>query len=196
VCAAPERPDGIGPVGCECRVVHADDPAKEGLEQFRGAARLVERAELVGQSHVPVHDVRRRGCPLVRDDAGDGVGQQRRAEGAATTVRVADHRHARRVVAGERLGDGRDILELALDRVRLGVTRRAASAAIDGVDAVPLREGGPDDTERGVIRGGAVDEHQRRADPAAEHGDRRAVGRGDDPGRRGRSGHGHPDRQR
>ena len=55
-------------------------------------------------------------------------------ERAAPAVRVTDDVDRRARSERQRLGDGGDVLELALDRVRRRVARRAAAAPVDGVD--------------------------------------------------------------
>ena len=107
-------------------------------------------------------------------------------ERATTAVGMTDHIDARPRLGRQRVGDGRDVLELPLDRVRQRVARSAATAAVDGVDREPLGEHRPDHPERGVVGGGAVDEDDRRPRTAREDGDRRAVARLDQPRRRGR----------
>ena len=107
---------------------------------------------------------------------------------------MADDRDPAPRVGRDRLGDSRDILEFALDRVGLGVAGVAAPAPIDGVDGVSLGQARADDPERRVVRGGTVDEDKRRSGralrvrPAAEHRDRGPVDRPDDARRRVQAG--------
>ena len=60
--------------------------------------------------------------------------RQRAAEGAASTVGVPDDIDGVARIARHGFGDGRDILELALDRVGQRVAGRATAASVDGVD--------------------------------------------------------------
>ncbi len=71
-------------------------------------------------------------------------------------------------LARERLRDGGHVLELALDGVRRRVARRAAAPAVDGMDREAFREHRPDDTERRVVGGRAVDEDERRPVPVVK----------------------------
>ena len=59
---------------------------------------------------------------------------------------------------GDGIGDGRDILELALDRVGRPVAGCAPPAPVDRVDREVAGEQRSDDPERRVIGGRAMDE--------------------------------------
>ena len=114
---------------------------------------------------------RRRRRALVRDDPPDRLGQECRPESAAPAVRVPEDVDRPAGPGRQRLGDGGDVLELALDRVRpRSVARGAAATTVDRVDRERASEHRPDDPERRVVRGRAVDEHQRR--PLAAREDR------------------------
>ena len=85
-----------------------------------------------------------------------------------TAVRVADHGDQAAGLGGQRVGDRGDVLELALDRVRRRVARRATTATVhrvDGRNGEPVAARRP---ERRVVRGRAVDQEERR--PGAARG--------------------------
>ena len=105
------------------------------------------------------------------------AGSQRAAQRDATAERVPDDRDWFAGVRGDRLGDRGHVLELALDRIRVGVARRTATAPVDRVDREPAGEQRADHPERGVVGARAMDEQERRAVTGGEDRDRRAVGR-------------------
>ena len=72
---------------------------------------------------------------------------------------------------GNCLSDRGDVLELALDRIGVGVARGTATAPIDRVDRAPAGEQRADHPERGVVGARAMDEQERRAVPGREDGD-------------------------
>jgi hypothetical protein len=78
------------------------------------------------------------------------------------------------------IGDAGDVLELALDPVRQCVSGSPATAPIDRDDGPPGGQSRPDDPERRVIGGRAMDEDDRWPIPPRERGDRRAIARPDD----------------
>ena len=192
----PQRPHRIGPVRRQCRLVHADDPPHERLEQRLVVAGSIQLGELRGEARVPVPAARRRRRSLVAHDPPDRAGAQGRAQRASPAVRVpddVDRVGARR--GDDRLGDRRDVLELPLDRIRQRVARRAPTAPVDGVDGAALGQPRPDDPERRVVARRPVHEDHGGPGPAREHRDRRAVG-GDDRSARGRRHPGASGRQR
>jgi len=80
------------------------------------------------------------------------------------------------VLGGDRLGDRRDVHELALDRVSGAVAGGASPPTVEGVEPEPGGEERPDDPERRVVGGRAVHEQERRTRAELEDGDPRAVG--------------------
>ena len=126
------------------------------------AGREVRRQLGVEAGRVVAGAGRRRGA-LVRDDAADPVGQERRAERRPAAVRVPEDRHRSARLGGHRVGDRGHVLELARDGVRLGVARRATSAPVDGVEREVAGQPWADDAERRVVGARAMDEDERRA---------------------------------
>jgi len=115
---------------------------------------------------------RRRGRSLVRDHPPDRVGQESGPKCAAPAVRVPEYVHGPSGVGREHLGHRRDILELALDRVRPGgIPRGPSPTPVDRVDRERRAKHRSDDPERRVIGGRAVDEHERRPITRSKDGD-------------------------
>ena len=160
----PDRPDRVGPVGGQVcrrscrrpRVRNAASAPSLSPAASRSRRRVLDAGRVVARPG-------RRRRSLVRDDPPDRVGQQRRAERAAPAVRVPEDVDWPASVGRKRLGDRRDVLELALDRIRpVSVPRCPSAATVDRVDRERRAEHRPDDPERRVIGGRPMNEHERR----------------------------------
>ena len=158
------RPDRVGAVGGRGRP--ASMPTTRVMNVSSSASSLARRRRAPrARGRAP----RRRsaspggvGAPSYETTRRIVVGQQRRPERASTAVRVPEDIDRAARLRRERVGDRGHVLELALDRVRRRVARRAAAAPVDGVDREALGEQRPDDPERRVVGGRAVDQDQRR----------------------------------
>jgi hypothetical protein len=75
--------------------------------------------------------------------------------------------------------DRSDVAELGLDRVRLGVRARSATATIDSISGPATRELRDDRRPPRVIGGRAVNEHHRRPVPSDMAADHRPIRRVD-----------------
>ena len=178
-------PDRVGPEGGEIRLRHPDDVAHERGERFVPIARGDERRDPPDRARVLlVATLGSRRRALVADDAPEVGRPKRRAERDPAAVRVPDDVDRPARFGRDRVHDRGEVVELALDRVRLAgrsVIGRAPPAAIDGVERVA---GGQQRSARSpgrMVGRGAVDEDDRRSARAhSEAGDRDAV-RGRDP---------------
>ena len=86
----PSRPDRIGAVAVQVLGAHAHDTRHKGLKERLVVPGGGERSELAWQRRVPVVLAGRGRGAFVRDHAPDVRRHQRRAEGAAATVGVAE----------------------------------------------------------------------------------------------------------
>ena len=191
-----ERPDRVGAERREVRRRHADglghEPGEHAVEVARGEVRAQARLERrVDRRPRPAPERR----ALVRDDAPDRGGPQARPERDPPAQRVPDDvDRPARLRRPRRLGDGGEVVELALDRRtrRVAVPESPRPRRSMAWSRHRVREVRADDAPRAVVGGRAVDEDQRRPGARGEDRDRRAI-RGDDPpagaigeGRRGR----------
>ena len=161
-----ERPDRVG---AERRQVGGGHPDGLGHEPGEHAVE-VARGEVLAQPRLEgrvdrLLARRQRARPRTRRRAGS-----RRSAGSprARCARPASARRRRRARpprSARTLGDGGEVVELALDVVggRVPVAGVAASAPVDGVEPPPRGEVRSDAAPGAVVGGRAVDQDQRPA---------------------------------
>ncbi len=181
------RPDRVVAIGGEVGGGHPDDL---GQEHGQGTSEVAGRdpaLEPVLDPERVVGRARRRRRSFVGDDPPHAFGQQRCPERTPPSVGVTEDVDPLSG-SGNGVGDGRDILELTLDRIIRAIARCPPPAPIDGVDGERRGQDRPDDPEGRVIGRRTMDEDERRAGPTGEDRDRRPVRRDDLAARLGGAG--------
>src|SRR5207244_395115 len=120
----------------------------------------------------PIAAAQDRNRRLVEHEAPDARVAKYRFHGADPAVGMADHVDG---AAVDDRGDGGYVRELVSHAIGRGVPAAAAAAPIHGVDGEMALQRREDGSPAAVVRGGSVNQQNRRAMAAAKIADRGAV---------------------